>query len=105
MEAKTAHFACHKCGKPYDWSPEIVGKTAKCACGAVLKIPPASPTAEANVQAVATSPEVNESIPAAPGEPKTAHEAIISLYQPVAGQNRARAPMELADEELDPKVE
>jgi hypothetical protein len=116
MEANTAHFACHKCGKPYDWTPEIVGKTAKCACGAVLKIPSAPPgTTAAKQEAVykepnpgcllPTSPEVTESIPAAPGEPQTAHEAIISLYQPVSGQNRARAPMELADEELDPKVE
>ena len=116
MEANTAHFACHKCGKPYDWTPEIVGKTAKCACGAVLRIPSAPPgTQQANQEAVykdpnpgcfvPTSPEVAESIPAEPGEPQTAHEAIISLYQPVAGQNRARAPMELADEELDPKVQ
>ena len=51
------------------------------------------------------SPEVGESIPPAPGEPATAHEAIISLYQPVSAQTRARAPMELPDEELDPKVE
>ncbi|HEV8293165.1 MAG TPA: hypothetical protein VGP94_14620 [Tepidisphaeraceae bacterium] len=116
MEANTAHFACHKCGKPYDWTPQIVGKTAKCACGAVLRIPSAPPgTSQANQEAVykepnpgcivPTSPEATESIPPAPGEPQTAHEAIISLYQPVAGQNRARAPMELADEELDPKVQ
>src|SRR5438105_12856534 len=31
MEANTAHFACQKCGKPYDWKPEFVGKVAKCA--------------------------------------------------------------------------
>jgi hypothetical protein len=116
MEANTAHFACQKCGKPYDWKPEFVGKVAKCACGAVLKVPSAQPgTAQANQEAVykepnpgsliATSPEVNEVIPPLPGEPKTAHEAIISLYAPVSGQNRARAPMELADEELDPKVQ
>src|SRR3954470_22119751 len=78
MEANTAHFACQKCGKPYDWSPEIVGKTAKCACGAVLKIPPATPAPQATVEAAPTSPEVNEIIPPAPGEPRTAHEAIIS---------------------------
>src|SRR5438132_568051 len=116
MEAKTAHFACHQCGKPYDCTPQIVGKTAKCSCGAVLKIPSATPgTEQANQEAVykdpnpgalvAGSPEVREVIPAGPGEPKTAHEAIISLYAPVSGQNRARAPMELADEELDPKVQ
>src|SRR5712672_510252 len=114
MEAKTAHFACHKCGKSYDWTPEIVGKTAKCACGAVLKIPSTPPGAEAKVELfkepnpvslVPESAEAREVIAAGPGEPKTAHEAIISLYQPVAGQNRARAPMELADEELDPKVQ
>lgn len=115
MEANTAHFACQTCGKPYDWKPEFVGKVAKCTCGAVLKIPSARPgTPQANAEAVykdpnpgllIQSPEVNEVIPAAPGEPKTAHEAIISLYAPVSGQNRTRAPMELADEELDPKVE
>jgi hypothetical protein len=116
MEANTAYFACQKCGKPYDWKPELVGKVARCACGAVLKIPSATPgTSQANQEAVykepnpgsliPTSPEVNEVIPPAPGEPRTAHEAIISLYAPVAGQNRARAPMELADEELDPKVQ
>ena len=116
MEANTAHFACHKCGKPYDWTPQIVGKTAKCACGAVLRIPSAPPgTAQANAEAVYKEPnpgallpesvEAKEVIPAGPGEPQTAHAAIISLYQPVSGQNRTRAPMELADEELDPKVE
>jgi hypothetical protein len=116
MEANTAHFACHKCGKPYDWSPEIVGKTAKCACGTVLKIPSAPPgTAQANQEAaykapnpgclVPQSPEVSESIPPLPGEPQTAHAAIISLYQPVSSAGRTRAPMELADEELDPKIE
>jgi hypothetical protein len=106
MEANTAHFACQKCGKPYDWQPEFAGKVAQCACGAVLKIPAAAPgTPQKNQQAIATSPEVHEVIPPAPGEPKTAHEAIISLYAPVSGQTRARAPMELADEELDPKVQ
>ena len=80
MEANTAHFACHKCGKPYDWKAEFVGKVAKCTCGAVLKIPSATPgTTEANAEAVykepnpgyliSGSPEVAESIPAAPGEP------------------------------------
>jgi len=57
------------------------------------------------VALVPESAEAREVIAAGPGEPKTAHEAIISLYKPVAGQNRARAPMELADEELDPKVQ
>src|SRR5258706_3806517 len=116
MEANTAHFACQKCGKPYDWTPEIVGKTAKCACGAVVKISSALPgTAQANAEAVYKQPnpgalvpesaEATEVIPAGPGEPQTAHEAIISLYKPVSGAGRARAPMELADEELDPKVQ
>jgi len=116
MEANTAHFACHKCGKPYDWTPEIVGKTAKCSCGAVLRIPSAPPgTPQANAEAVYKEPnpgalvpesaEAKEVIAPGPGEFNTAHEAIISLYQPVSGQNRTRAPMELADEELDPKVQ
>src|SRR4051812_21265330 len=114
MEANTAHFACHKCGKSYDWTPQIIGKTAKCTCGAVLKIPSAPPGAEAKVELlkesnpaalVPESAEAREVTPAGPGEPQTAHEAIVSLYQPVAGQNRTRAPMELADEELDPKVQ
>jgi hypothetical protein len=115
MEANTAHFACEKCGKPYDWKPDFVGKVARCACGAVLKVPSARPgTPEANAEAVykepnpgslVQSPEQLEVIPAAPGEPKTAHEAIMSLYQPASPQNRARAPMELPHEELDPKIE
>jgi len=82
----------------------------------VLKIPAAPPgTAEAKAEAVYKEPnpgalvgssaEARETIAAGPGEPKTAHEAIISLYQPVSGQGRVRAPMELADEELDPKVQ
>jgi len=107
MEANTAPFACHKCGRPYDWSPQIVGKTARCACGAVLRIPSAPPgTAQPNPAALLPeSGEANVSIVPGEGEPRTAHEAIISLYQPVSGQARTRAPMELADEELDPKVE
>src|SRR5258706_12482004 len=115
MEANTAHFACQKCGKPYDWTPEIVGKTAKCACGAVLKIRSALPgTAQANAEAVYKQPnpgalvpesgEAKEVIPAGPGEPQTAHEAIISLFKPVSGRNRARAPLEMADRELDRTV-
>jgi hypothetical protein len=116
MEAKTAQFACHQCGKSYDWTPEIVGKTAKCACGAVLKIPAASPgTAQGNAKGVYNQPnlvalvpesaEAREKIRPVEGEFNTAEEAIVSLYQPVSGQNRTRAPMELADEELDPKVQ
>src|SRR5215212_8687292 len=56
LEANTAHFACQKCGKPYDWKPELVGKVARCACGAVLKIPSAQPGTAANQEAVYKEP-------------------------------------------------
>src|SRR4051812_25410305 len=103
MEANTAHFVCDKCGKPYDWRPEFVGKTAKCACGAVLKVPSAPPgTAAANAEAVYKEPnpgalvpesaEAREKIAPEAGEFTTAHEAIVSLFQPVTGQARTRAP-------------
>ncbi|HEV8608081.1 MAG TPA: hypothetical protein VGQ99_22285 [Tepidisphaeraceae bacterium] len=114
MEATSSTFACAKCGKSHGWTPEIVGKTAKCSCGAVLKIPSAPPGTEAAKREIAyKEPNPGFLVPPAPlagaasGEPlPTAEEAIISLYQPVTGsQPRVRAPMELADEELDPKVE
>src|SRR5205823_5749847 len=54
---------------------------------------------------VPESGEANVSIAPAAGEPTTAQAAIVSLYQPVSAQGRTRAPMELADEELDPKVQ
>lgn len=30
---------CPKCGQPYEWKPEYVGKIAKCPCGYVMKVP------------------------------------------------------------------
>ena len=31
---------CPKCQQPYEWRPEYVGKTGRCVCGQVIKVPP-----------------------------------------------------------------
>ena len=34
-------FNCDACGKRYTWKPQLAGKRAKCACGAVIVVPDA----------------------------------------------------------------
>src|SRR3954464_10086043 len=96
MEATSTAFRCAKCGRPYDWKPEFVGKTAQCPCGHTYKVP--APPREANPVSIAEVEHIEEPIP-------TAEAAIVSLYQPVAQPGRVRAPMELPNDELDAKTE
>src|SRR5687768_14147997 len=32
-------FSCASCRQAHDWKPEFIGKTARCSCGYVMKIP------------------------------------------------------------------
>src|SRR5215212_8428155 len=110
MEPTFETFACEKCGKPYDWQPEIVGKVAKCPCGAVLKIPSAPPGTEASKKETAykePNPGCLLSPPSAEKvDGQSAEDVILPMYAPVANsQPRTRAPMEVPDEDLDPTVE
>ena len=38
---KDGKFACDACGKRYAWKPQLAGKKAKCACGAMMVVPQA----------------------------------------------------------------
>jgi hypothetical protein len=39
-------FSCTGCGRQYSWKPELAGRTAKCKCGVVRRVPEAAPRAE-----------------------------------------------------------
>jgi len=39
VEGPSSTFACPRCGLAHPWSPEHAGKTARCGCGHVLKVP------------------------------------------------------------------
>src|SRR5207302_680409 len=43
MPSEGPHFACPKCGSKKVWKPEIAGRTARCGCGNILKIPAEQP--------------------------------------------------------------
>src|SRR5438105_1170669 len=38
-------FPCPSCGKQYTWKPALAGKSAKCACGALVAVPATAPEA------------------------------------------------------------
>jgi hypothetical protein len=48
---QAASFKCAKCSAKYPWNSEIVGRVAKCGCGAVLKVPAAPEAGPARVAA------------------------------------------------------
>src|SRR5688500_5484173 len=37
--AARATFRCSKCRHEYEWAKEMIGKTAQCSCGQVLRVP------------------------------------------------------------------
>lgn len=39
MKIQNGKFACEACGKRYAWKPQLAGKKAKCACGAMMIVP------------------------------------------------------------------
>jgi len=48
MSTTPASLHCEACGQTYAWKPQLAGKTARCRCGASLRIPlnpPAAPAA------------------------------------------------------------
>jgi hypothetical protein len=48
-ESESNTFRCPQCGGEHPWAPEFAGRTARCACGHVLKVPRAlaGPTTKA----------------------------------------------------------
>ena len=44
-ETTQAKFSCPSCGRQFSWKPELAGKSAKCKCGATIKIPAQAPAA------------------------------------------------------------
>jgi hypothetical protein len=43
MPSECPHFSCPQCGSKKVWKPEIAGRTARCGCGNILKIPAEQP--------------------------------------------------------------
>jgi hypothetical protein len=43
MPSERPHFSCPQCGSKKVWKPEIAGRTARCGCGNILKIPAEQP--------------------------------------------------------------
>ncbi|HEV2293605.1 MAG TPA: hypothetical protein VGR35_07105 [Tepidisphaeraceae bacterium] len=41
MKLVDGKFACDACGRRYAWKPQLAGKKAKCACGAMMVVPQA----------------------------------------------------------------
>lgn len=60
------HFQCNECGRRMRWSPAIAGRTGRCKCGAVVRVPEAiEPPAEVDLLdalAQPTAPVVEASI-------------------------------------------
>ena len=57
-EITSPTFACPGCGTAHPWAAEYVGKTARCGCGHVLKVPPASAVPGAAAAVAAQPPAV-----------------------------------------------
>jgi hypothetical protein len=41
LNVQDGKFACDACGKRYAWKPQLAGKKARCACGAMMVVPQA----------------------------------------------------------------
>jgi hypothetical protein len=39
MAQVAGRFACDSCGKQFKWKPQLAGKQARCACGALIAVP------------------------------------------------------------------
>jgi len=83
-QAGAATFPCPKCRLAHPWSPEYAGRTARCGCGQVLKVPAALGTAAP--EPAAARPVVEYAGPS---------DSNITSFM--------RAPA--ADEALDPEIE
>jgi hypothetical protein len=75
----SADFICSKCRKGYTWYADFAGKVARCTCGAVIQFPFTDPK---------------------PKDPL----AIAFLPRTIEEESRGPAPMELRQEEMDPKI-
>ena len=58
-ETATAKFSCPSCGRQFSWKAELAGRSARCKCGATIKVPaeplptPAAPARPARAAAAA----------------------------------------------------
>src|SRR5207253_11461064 len=92
-ETAQAKFSCPSCGRQFSWKPELAGKSAKCKCGATVKIPAQAPAASASSAAPA----------AAEGNPLDSHDfarAAESAAPAKKGGGRADAAAPAADAAL-----
>jgi hypothetical protein len=64
-ETAQSKFACPSCGRQFTWKPELAGRSAKCKCGATVKIP-AQPTSAAP-QAKRAAPSAGATAPQGDG--------------------------------------
>ena len=78
VEASSPTFPCPGCGSAHPWAAEHAGKTARCGCGHVLKVPAAlaapfaSPVATPNAPSPLSTPEDVAEVPAFLRMPGTA---------------------------------
>jgi hypothetical protein len=63
-EVAAAKFSCPSCGRQFSWKPELAGRSAKCKCGATIKVPPTASAAPAAPRArAAAAPAADEGNP------------------------------------------
>src|SRR3954470_23304973 len=48
MKIMASHgkFSCTDCGREYSWKAELAGRSAKCKCGVVMRVPERLPGAD-----------------------------------------------------------
>ena len=89
-EMAQAKFACPSCGRQFTWKPELAGRSAKCKCGATVKIP-AQPAAAAP-QAKRPAPAAATAAPESDGGNPLDSYAFSPAEAPPVGRQSAAAP-------------
>ena len=88
-ESATGKFACQACGRTFAWKPELAGRSAKCKCGATVKIPSQPMAAGA---AKAAAPRAAASAAAAPAAAPADEGNPLDAYDFSQAQAAAPAP-------------
>lgn len=103
-------FACGGCGKRYTWKPELAGKSAKCKCGTVFKVPAAlpakakpKPVVEEDVYDIADAPPEPKAMPPRPAGAAIAEAPVARTlaYQSAPTEKQIRAARESAEKLVD----
>lgn len=108
-----AMFRCSKCKHEYDWSKEMVGKTARCSCGQVLRVPvqPHTPQGSAAPARFAVGTPQNPSfVPSSMAVPSMGTLAsALAQPEPIPAASAAGITRTIHsgdnDEPLDPSIE